>query len=236
MTDAAFGAFNARRDSRGSRPFGKASLVASDVDRIAHLARKAETFDGPSAVDSGSVAFVRGTDRKGAGMVKIIKRHSYGLMFLLGLLFALGMASGWLGKAALDVDPIPYTFEIDELETGWRDDGYHFAGVVHKRECERLPAPAGFAIEVTPAVGAEPYRATWRSVLGRPNDESRPAGSAPMHILIDLPSNFAFARIWTAHACPAVGEGSVVMVRTLLHEILGNVIEQRVLSPSEVTK
>lgn len=169
-------------------------------------------------------------------MVGQVKRHSWGLFTLLGILFLLGGATGFWGKQVISPNPIPYTFDLDTAQTGWREDGYHLAGIVHKRECERLPAPAGFAVEVSVAGSAEPHRAEWRSVIGRPSDESRPAGSAPMHILIDLPAAFSVARVWTAHACPAINEGTVVMVRTLLHEIEGNVIEQRVLSSEEIAK
>lgn len=169
-------------------------------------------------------------------MVGQVKKHSWGLFTLLGILFLLGGATGFWGKQVIAPNPIPYTFDLDAGQTGWRDDGYHLAGVVHKRECERLPAPAGFAVEVTAAGNLEPYRAEWRSVIGRPIDESRPEGSASLHILIDLPPAFSVARVWTAHACPAMNEGTVVMVRTLLHEIAGNVIEQRVLSSEEIAK
>lgn len=170
----------------------------------------------------------------------MVARHTYKIFLIGGLLFLSGALTGWIGGGSLPpAPPVPYTFDLDEGRSGFRQDGYHLAGVVNKLEdCRRLEQPAGFVVRVSGSAAGEAYNAEWRSVLGRSRDESRPVGSDDMHIVIDLPEAFVRAEVWTAHACPSpeiaeVTGASITYVRTLLHDIPGNVVSQRALSSAE---
>lgn len=168
----------------------------------------------------------------------MVIRRAYWINLLLGVLFLLAVATGWIGGQrfpGLEGTPVPYTFTLDEEATGQREDGYHLVGTLNKVEdCLRIPQPAGFSVET---VGSD-ERADWYDAEGRDLDESRSVGSAVLHIVLDLPTAHEAVQIWTAHACPppevALETGEpVIYVRTLLHEIPGNIAAQRVRSAGE---
>lgn len=167
--------------------------------------------------------------------MRVIIRHWWSLVFWFGMALFVGASGGFYGRDVIEQSaplPTPYTFDLDVYQTGHRADGYHLVGIVNKLACEREPVPSGYRIEVITPYGQSD--ASWHSFVGNDPNESRPSGSSSvLHHVIDLPDVFEVARVYTLHACPSRSASDPRYVRTLMHTIPGNIVEQSVTSASQ---
>lgn len=181
----------------------------------------------------------------------MVMSKGYWINALFGTLFFLSVIGNVAGVFVWGGDtttPTPFSFDLDEDATGFREDGYHLVGYVNKIEdCARLEAPAGFAVQVEGTAAGDTYNADWHSALGNDRDQSREQGTNdPLHIIIDLPEAYGSVRVYAAHACPRpeslvdeetgeVSDVPITYIQTIFHEIPGNIETVRSVTFDEAT-
>jgi len=158
-------------------------------------------------------------------MVEVIKRNSWTIFFVTGLLWFVSIVLTVFGTHQFshsqnftpykDVDIVSADFDVETGE-------YVFVANFYKIECD--PETLRVAVKY-PGQGVDVV--PWKDIDGREDDESlglesRSRGEQTLRIKWKMDPDFRWYEIRTSHLCPKKGDGAVERVPALFARVTGS--------------